>query len=274
MAKLTPNQQEYESLLRKLRQQISKAEKRGIIFDDKTLPERPARVTKAAIRRLKDLQIEGIEIDTNTGEVTPYIVKADRRTIKKPLSPEEQFKKRSVAAKKGWKTRRKKDPERWKKKKKRKTKKKPTEPKKPKEPKKPNKPQAQDEDEGPVFEEPEDTPLDLLGLQRIKDVVTEYTDTWAPYWLDLIDKQVELLGANGYVEYINAHWDDLYSALNVFNFYNSIGKPERGFLALYEILASEQLTPEQQMKLFSEADDFLEDWDSIENEMNGEEILL
>lgn len=53
--KLSPTQKEYNKQLARIRRFIKSAEKRGYRFDDKALPKRPKRVTKASVRALKNI---------------------------------------------------------------------------------------------------------------------------------------------------------------------------------------------------------------------------
>lgn len=54
--KLTPNQIEYNKQVRRIKQFIYRAEKRGFVFEQNIIPEKPKRVTKKAIQRLKELK--------------------------------------------------------------------------------------------------------------------------------------------------------------------------------------------------------------------------
>ena len=50
---LTPLQQEYRQQRRRIQQFIRRAEKRGYVFDKQVLPDKPKRITKQSVERLK-----------------------------------------------------------------------------------------------------------------------------------------------------------------------------------------------------------------------------
>ena len=52
---LTPLQQEYRQQRRRIQQFIRRAEKRGYVFDKQVLPDKPKRITKQSVERLKKL---------------------------------------------------------------------------------------------------------------------------------------------------------------------------------------------------------------------------
>lgn len=54
-AKLTPNQQAYNKEIRRINQFIRRNENRGFMWLESPIPERPKRITKKAIQRLKDI---------------------------------------------------------------------------------------------------------------------------------------------------------------------------------------------------------------------------
>ena len=58
--KITKNQQEYAKQVKRIQQIVKRAEKRGYTFDKPVLPEKPKKITKAAIEKLKELRPEKI----------------------------------------------------------------------------------------------------------------------------------------------------------------------------------------------------------------------
>lgn len=56
--KITPNQKQWEKEIRRLKQFIRRAEKRGFTWAKNVIPEKPARITKKAIARLQELTPE------------------------------------------------------------------------------------------------------------------------------------------------------------------------------------------------------------------------
>lgn len=72
--KQSANQREYAKQVKRIRQFISRAEKRGYMFDEEVIPQTPKRITKKSIQTLKELTPEKIYskahfLDTSTGEV-------------------------------------------------------------------------------------------------------------------------------------------------------------------------------------------------------------
>lgn len=72
--KLTKNQIEYNKQVRRIKNFIKRAEKRGYEFSDDILPKTPKRVTKQAIKRLENLKPKQLYakaefLDTSTGEM-------------------------------------------------------------------------------------------------------------------------------------------------------------------------------------------------------------
>ena len=72
--KLTKNQIEYNKQVRRIKNFIKRAEKRGYEFSDDILPKTPKRITKQAIKRLENLKPNQLYakaefLDTSTGEM-------------------------------------------------------------------------------------------------------------------------------------------------------------------------------------------------------------
>lgn len=72
--KLTKNQIEYNKQVRRIKNFIKRAEKRGYEFNDDILPKTPKRITKQAIKRLENLKPKQLYekaefLDTSTGEM-------------------------------------------------------------------------------------------------------------------------------------------------------------------------------------------------------------
>ena len=72
--KKTPNQKEYAKQIKRIKQTISRAEKRGYIFEDNIIPEKPKRITKQAIKKLRDIKPNDLykkarAVDYETGEI-------------------------------------------------------------------------------------------------------------------------------------------------------------------------------------------------------------
>lgn len=72
--KLSANQQEYLKQVKRIKQFISRAEKRGFIFNENVIPEQPKRVTKKRIQELKEITPNVLYslseyVDTSTGEI-------------------------------------------------------------------------------------------------------------------------------------------------------------------------------------------------------------
>lgn len=55
VTKLTPNQQEWKKQLKRLQQFIRRAKKRGYTFPDDVIPERPKRITKKKLSKIKGI---------------------------------------------------------------------------------------------------------------------------------------------------------------------------------------------------------------------------
>lgn len=74
--KQTPLQREYAKQVRRLKQTIARAEKRGYVFDENVLPKQPKSITRKSVERLqnikpKDLYEKSQYIDYSTGEIVP-----------------------------------------------------------------------------------------------------------------------------------------------------------------------------------------------------------
>ena len=94
--KQTPLQLEYKKQVKRLKQAISRLEKRGYIFHEDIIPEKPKRITRKTVERLKkiktiDLYEKAEKLDIETGELIP--------------GTEARKRERSEAAKKSAKTR-------------------------------------------------------------------------------------------------------------------------------------------------------------------------
>lgn len=57
-SKITPNQRAYAKQVKRIKQFIRRAEKRGYLFPENVLPQQPKRVTQASIRKLAQLTPE------------------------------------------------------------------------------------------------------------------------------------------------------------------------------------------------------------------------
>lgn len=95
--KPTQLQLDYSKQVKRLKQAIRRAEKRGYIIPDDIIPEKPKRVTRKTVERLKKIKTEELyakaeKLDIETGELIPG------ETARKL--------ERSEAAKKGARTRR------------------------------------------------------------------------------------------------------------------------------------------------------------------------
>lgn len=95
--KPTPLQLDYKKQVKRLKQAVRRAEKRGYIVPDNIIPEQPKRITRKSVERLKkittkDIYAKSEKLDIETGEL---------------ISGEKARKlERSEAAKKGARTRR------------------------------------------------------------------------------------------------------------------------------------------------------------------------
>lgn len=74
--KQSQTQQEYNKQRRRIQQFINRAEKRGYLFPDNIIPDRPKRVTKASVNRLAKLTPDKLYakaeyVDVETGEILP-----------------------------------------------------------------------------------------------------------------------------------------------------------------------------------------------------------
>lgn len=89
--KLTANQQEWEYQIKNLKRRIKALEKYAYVDFD--IPERPERVTKKDIARIKGIRRKELlqyvyEADTLTGEVTQYVPPKPKRRGRKVASEE------------------------------------------------------------------------------------------------------------------------------------------------------------------------------------------
>lgn len=74
--KLTQTQLEYNKQVKRLKQAIRRAEKRGYIVPDNVIPKKPKRITKKSVERLKKITTKEIyskseRLDIETGELIP-----------------------------------------------------------------------------------------------------------------------------------------------------------------------------------------------------------
>lgn len=72
--KQTANQREYAKQVKRIKQAVRRAEKRGYIFDENIVPQTPKRITAKAIQKLKEITPQALYsqatyINTNTGEM-------------------------------------------------------------------------------------------------------------------------------------------------------------------------------------------------------------
>lgn len=72
--KLSPAEIDYNKQVKRIRQFIRRAEKRGYLFSDDILPQKPKRITKASVKKLAKLTPDvlysrGEYVDTSTGEI-------------------------------------------------------------------------------------------------------------------------------------------------------------------------------------------------------------
>ena len=89
--KLTANQQEWEYQIKNLKRRIKALEKYAYVDFD--IPERPARVTKKDIARIKGIRRKELlqyayEADILTGEITQYVPPKPKRRARKAASEE------------------------------------------------------------------------------------------------------------------------------------------------------------------------------------------
>lgn len=89
--KLTANQQEWERQIKNLKRRIKALEKYAYVNFD--IPERPGRVTKKDIARIKGIRRKELlqyayEADILTGEITQYVPPKPKRRARKAASEE------------------------------------------------------------------------------------------------------------------------------------------------------------------------------------------
>lgn len=89
--KLTANQQEWEYQIKNLKRRIRALEKYAYVDFD--IPERPERVTKKDIARIKGIRRKELlqyahEVDILTGEITQYVPPKPKRRARKAASEE------------------------------------------------------------------------------------------------------------------------------------------------------------------------------------------
>ena len=89
--KLTANQQEWEYQIKNLKRRIKALEKYAYVDFD--IPERPERVTKKDIARIKGIRRKELlqyayEADSLTGEITQYVSPKPKRRARKAASEE------------------------------------------------------------------------------------------------------------------------------------------------------------------------------------------
>ena len=86
--KQTTNQREYAKQVKRIKQAVRRAEKRGYIFDENIVPQTPKRITQKAIQQLKEitpntLYSQAKYIDTSSGEI---ITGAEGRKLERQKS--------------------------------------------------------------------------------------------------------------------------------------------------------------------------------------------
>lgn len=74
--KLTQLQLDYKKQVKRLKQAVRRAEKRGYIVPENVIPKQPKRITKKSVERLKKITTKEIyskseKLDIETGELTP-----------------------------------------------------------------------------------------------------------------------------------------------------------------------------------------------------------
>lgn len=94
--KQTPLQLEYKKQVKRLKQAIARAEKRGYVFPKDIIPDKPKRITRKTVERLKKIK---------TAELYAKAEKLDIETDELISGTEARKQERSEAAKKGAKTR-------------------------------------------------------------------------------------------------------------------------------------------------------------------------
>lgn len=95
--KQTPLQLEYKKQVKRLKQAIARAEKRGYFFPEDIIPDKPKRITRKTVERLKKIK---------TAELYAKAEKLDIETGELISGNEARKQARSEAAKKGSRTRR------------------------------------------------------------------------------------------------------------------------------------------------------------------------
>lgn len=88
--KQTPLQLDYKKQVKRIKQAIRRAEKRGYIVPDNIIPKQPKRITRKSVERLKkittnDIYANSEKLDLETGELVPGEVarKAERSAASK-----------------------------------------------------------------------------------------------------------------------------------------------------------------------------------------------
>lgn len=74
--KQTPLQLEYKKQVKRLKQEIARAEKRGYFFPEDIIPDKPKRITRKTVERLKKIKTKELyakaeKLDIETGELIP-----------------------------------------------------------------------------------------------------------------------------------------------------------------------------------------------------------
>lgn len=74
--KQTPLQLDYKKQVKRIKQAISRAEKRGYIVPDNIIPKQPKKITRKSVERLKkittsDIYAKSEKLDLETGELIP-----------------------------------------------------------------------------------------------------------------------------------------------------------------------------------------------------------
>lgn len=88
--KQTPLQLDYKKQVKRIKQAISRAEKRGYIVPDNIIPKQPKKITRKSVERLKkittsDIYAKSEKLDLETGELVPGVVarKEERSALSK-----------------------------------------------------------------------------------------------------------------------------------------------------------------------------------------------
>ena len=108
MAKnITPNQQEWKKELKRLKQFIRRAKKRGYIFDENIIPETPQRITKKKLSEIKEIKPDVLYntakyFDKETGQTITGLEgrRIERRKSAQKSAQTKKFKSQNTAPEK------------------------------------------------------------------------------------------------------------------------------------------------------------------------------